>query len=72
MEEKQLNDKEMSDQVETIIDEVVKSGKEAVGSFFNLMVKKTTQTASELVDKGVDGIKQKISEREPDEQETKD
>ncbi|MCK5617688.1 hypothetical protein KAR91_88305 [Candidatus Pacearchaeota archaeon] len=72
MEEKQLNDKEMSNQVKTIIDEVVKSGKGAVGSFFNLMVKKTTQTASDLVDKGVNDLKQKINGKESDGQETKD
>lgn len=67
--EKRLSDEEMSNQVGTIIDEVVKSGKKAVRSLFNLMVERTAQTAENLVDKGVDDIKQKINERESDGQD---
>lgn len=64
--EKRLSDKEMSNQVVTIIDEVVKNGKKAVRSLFNLMIERTAQTAEDLVDKGIDDIKQKINERESD------
>ncbi len=71
MEEKQLSDKEMSNQVKTIIDELVKNGKKTVRSFFNLMVERTAQTAENLVDKGVDNLKQKINERESDGQDKK-
>ncbi len=64
--EKRLSDKEMSNQIVTIIDEVVKNGKKAIRSLFNLMVERTAQTAEDLLDKGVDDIKQKINERESD------
>jgi predicted transcriptional regulator YheO len=64
--EKRLSDEEMSNQVVTIIDEVVKNGKKAVRSLFNLMIERTAQTAEDLVDKGIDDIKQKINERESD------
>lgn len=64
--EKRLNDEEMSNQIVTIIDEVVKNGKKAVRSLFNLMVERTAQTTEDLVDKGIDDIKQKINERESD------
>ncbi len=72
MEKKRLSDEEMSNQVTTLIDNVVKCCKETVSSFFNLMVKRTEQTASDLVDKGVDNIKQKIEETESDGKETKE
>ena len=64
--EKRLSDEEMSNQIVTIIDEVVKNGKKAVRSLFNLMVERTAQTAEDVVDKGIDDIKQKINERESD------
>ncbi len=67
--EKRLNDEEMSNQIVTIIDEVVKNGKKAIRSLFNLMVERTAQTAEDLVDKGIDDIKQKINERESDGQD---
>ncbi len=66
--EKRLSDKEMSNQIVKIIDEVVKNGKKAIRSLFNLMVERTSQTAEDLLDKGVDDIKQKINERESDDQ----
>ena len=69
MEEKRLSDKEMSNQVGTIIDDVVKNGKKAVRSLFNLMVERTAQTAENLIDKSVNNIKQKIHERESDGQD---
>jgi len=71
MEEKRLSDKEMSNQVETIIDDLVSNGKKAVRSFFNLMVNRTAQTAEDLVDKGIGNLKQKINERESDGQDKK-
>lgn len=70
MEEKRLSDKEMSNQVGVIIDEVVKSGKKVVRSFFNLMVERTAQSANDLVDKKVDGLKEKM--KGTDGQETND
>lgn len=69
MEKKRLSNEEMSDQVGTLIDDVVKCCKDAVKSFFSLMVERTEQTASDLVDKGVDNLKEKIIEREPDDQD---
>jgi len=62
MEEKRLSDKEMSNQVGDIIDEVVKSGKKIVRSFFDLMVERTAQSANDLVDKKVDGLKGKLED----------
>ncbi len=72
MEKKRLSDEELSNQVGTLIDNIVKCCKESVKSFFSIMVKRTEETASDLVDKGVDNLKQKINERESDGQETKD
>jgi len=72
MEEKRLNDKEISDRVKTIIDELVKNGKKTIRSFYNLMVERTAQKAEDLVDKGVNDLKQKINERESDGQDKKD
>ena len=71
MEEKRLSDKEMSNQVETIIDDLVNNGKKAVRSFFNLMVNRTAQKTEDLVDKGIGNLKQKINERESDGQSKK-
>ena len=70
MEEKRLSDKEMSNQVGDIIDEVVKSGKKIARSFFDLMVERTAQSANDLVDKKVDGLKDKM--KGSDGQETND
>ena len=70
MEEKRLSDKEMSNQVGDIIDEVVKSGKKIARSFFDLMVERTAQSANDLVDKKVDGLKGKL--KESDGQKTND
>ena len=41
MEKKRLNNEEMSEQVGSLIDDVVKCCKEAVKSFFSLMVERT-------------------------------
>ena len=60
MEEKRLSDKEMSNQVGDIIDEVVKTSKKIARSFFDLMVERTAQSANDLVDKKVDGLKDKL------------
>ena len=70
MEEKRLSDKEMSNQVGDIIDEVVKSGKKIARSFFDLMVERTAQSANDLLDKKVDGLKDKM--KGSDGQETND
>jgi len=70
MEEKRLSDKQMSNEVKTIIDDVVNTGKKAVRSFFNLMVERTAQTANDLVDKKVDCIKHKINKKEIDDEES--
>jgi len=62
MEKKRLTDKDMSKELGGIIDEVVVQGKKAVRSLFDLMVERTAQTANDIVDKRVDGLKQKINE----------
>jgi len=67
MEKKRLTDKDMSKELGGIIDEVVVQGKKAVRSLFDLMVERTAQTANDIVDKRVDGLKQKINESDTDE-----
>ena len=62
MEKEQVTDKQMATQVGGIIDSLAEAGKKAVGQFFNLMVERTADTASNLADKGVEKIKKKIDE----------
>ncbi len=67
MEEKQkITDKQMSNQVGSIIDDLANAGKKAVRKFFNLMVERTSDTTDDLVDKGVDKIKHKIDKKGSD------
>lgn len=69
MDEKRITDNEMSDKVGSIIDEVLIVGKKAARSIFDLMVERTAQTAGDLVDKKVETLKDKLSERESNDQE---
>ncbi len=70
MDEKQrLTDKDMSARVGMIIDELMSSGKKAARSVLDLMVERTAQTADAMVDKKVDKIKQKLNERDCDDEE---
>lgn len=64
MEKKRLDDKQISNEVSTIIDEFVTTSKKAVRAFFNLMVERTAQTAEDVVDKKIDKLKHKINERD--------
>ncbi len=69
MDEKQrLTDEKMSTQVGTIIDDLISSGKKAARSVLDLMVERTAQTADDIVDKKVDKIKQKLNERDCDDE----
>lgn len=61
--ENKLTDEKITKEVGTIIDELAAAGKKAVGRFFNLMVERTADTASDLTDKGVEKLKQKIDEK---------
>ncbi len=71
-ENKKVTDKEMAKSVGGIIDNVLITGKKAARDFFNLMVERTSDTVSDLADKGVDKLKQKIEEKESDGKKQKD
>lgn len=67
-----LTDEKITSEVGSILDDLAKAGKKAIRSFFNLMVERTADTASDFADKGVDSLKQKIDEKvSTDDQTTK-
>jgi hypothetical protein len=68
MEEKRLSEKEVSDRIGNVIDDVVQAIKKASKDVFNLMVETTAETASDLIDKKVGCLKQKIKEKEKNEE----
>ncbi len=71
MEEKRLTDEKMSKEVGGIIEQLVISGKKAARGFFDLMVQRTAQSASDLVDKKVNDLTDKIKERDSNDEKKK-
>jgi hypothetical protein len=68
MEEKRLSDKEKSERISNIIDDVIIAIKKASREVFNMMVEKTAEVGSDIIDEKVDTIKQKIKEKEKNEE----
>lgn len=67
MEEKRkMTDEDMAKGVGGIIDDLVGASKDAARNFFNLMVERTADAASDLTDKGANKIKQKLEKRSSD------
>lgn len=62
MEKEQVTDKQMGNQVGSIIESLAEAGKKAVRQFFELMVERTADTACNLTDQGVEKLKNKIDE----------
>jgi hypothetical protein len=71
MEKERLTDEKITSGVGTIIDDLAKAAKQAIGQFFNMMVERTADTASDLADKGVDKLKEKIGEKGSNDDQTK-
>lgn len=69
MEKKRLSDKEMTDQLNSVIDGLVESVKKASRQVFDLMVERTAQTTSEVVDEQVGRLKEKMKEKDYHEKE---
>jgi len=60
MEGKKLTDKEMSQKVGSVLDDLSNAGKKAIRSVFDIFVERTAQTASEVFDKYKDKAIDKI------------
>lgn len=60
MEKQNVNDEQVQRKIGEIIDDLSVAVKKAARGVFDLMVEKTADSAEELVDKGVDNLKQKI------------
>lgn len=55
-----VSDKEVQTKIGEILDDLAVAVKKAARGVFDLMVEKTANSAENVVDKGVDNLKQKI------------
>jgi hypothetical protein len=63
-----VNDKEVQIKIGEILDDLAAAVKKAARGVFDLMVDKTANSAENVLDKGVDNLKQKIGKDVNDEQ----